>query len=248
MKVSALSVFPVKSLAGVSVLSSSVTPLGLHKDRRLMFVDERGRFISQREIPQMALIKPVFEDTAKDVHLLNKQLILPLNETYWPLLGERTVTVWGRQMQANIIAEGLSLFGYVVDLVWVKPDAEHSFADSQPILLMTQESFDFFAQSATCAVEIKRFRPNIILKNSQAWAEDQWKRIRIGNTDYEVIKSCARCQLINVHQDTATMNKDVLKSLAAIRLLDQKIKMGILIKPLSLYATLQLGDVCTVLE
>ena len=54
---SAITVYPVKSLAGIQVHSWPVTITGLQYDRKWMLVDHTGQFLSQRQHPKMALIK-----------------------------------------------------------------------------------------------------------------------------------------------------------------------------------------------
>jgi len=54
--VSGLNIYPVKSLAGISLDSSRVDAMGLRYDRRWMLVSPDGLFLSQRKVPRMALI------------------------------------------------------------------------------------------------------------------------------------------------------------------------------------------------
>ena len=56
MHISALTIFPVKSLGPVALESAEVTPRGLWGDRRWMLVDEIGRFVTRRELPALARI------------------------------------------------------------------------------------------------------------------------------------------------------------------------------------------------
>ena len=53
---------------------------------------------------------------------------------------------------------------------------------------------------------MQRFRPNVVVTAEEPFAEDQWQRIRIGDAEFEVSWSCARCVLPTV--DPATGVKD----------------------------------------
>jgi uncharacterized protein YcbX len=57
-RVARLFVYPVKSCAGVELREAVLTETGLDLDRAWMVVDEAGEFVSQRELPRMALIRP----------------------------------------------------------------------------------------------------------------------------------------------------------------------------------------------
>ena len=57
-RIARLFVYPVKSCAGVELREALLTETGLDFDRAWMVVDEDGEFVSQRELPRMALIRP----------------------------------------------------------------------------------------------------------------------------------------------------------------------------------------------
>lgn len=252
MYVSSLRIYPVKSLAAHTLSEASLSVQGLAQDRLMMFVSEQGRFISQREIPEMSLIKPIFEENIQTPFLQFPFLYLPTQQDHWSQLETRNVEVWGRKSQAHLIQKGMMIGQQALDLVWVgAKQAQKSFADSEPILLLNENSYEAFVEKAGFELDINRFRGNIFVKGANAWHEDTWKFLRIGHTDFEVIKPCSRCQLINVNQETAQINTEVLKQLAQIRLIDKKIRFGVLIKPImrtSASKTLKVGDSVQVLE
>ena len=63
MRLTGICLYPVKSLAGISVLSADLDTLGLVGDRRFLVVDENGRFLTQRTLPRMALITTALDPT-----------------------------------------------------------------------------------------------------------------------------------------------------------------------------------------
>ena len=71
-----------------------------------------------------------------------------------------------------------------------------------------------------------RFRPNLVVTGSDAFAEDQWKRIRIGNIEFSLVKPCSRCAIPSINPATAEKTAELLKTLASYRLRDKKIFFG----------------------
>lgn len=60
LHIAELWVYPIKSCAGVRVPRATLLDTGLEWDRSWMVVDAQGNFVSQRELPRMALIQPSF--------------------------------------------------------------------------------------------------------------------------------------------------------------------------------------------
>ena len=65
---------------------------------------------------------------------------------------------------------------------------------------------------------MRRFRPNIVVDNCEAFAEDSWKKIQIGEVVFRVAKPCSRCIMTTVDTDTGKKSgKDPLATLAGYR-------------------------------
>src|SRR4051812_14075029 len=93
---SALFVYPVKSLGGFSVPAADMDALGLVGDRRFMVVDENGRFLTQRALPRMALIRTAL--TADQLELsLPGAGRLQVPRTPDPQAPLRNVSVWSSE-------------------------------------------------------------------------------------------------------------------------------------------------------
>jgi uncharacterized protein YcbX len=71
-----------------------------------------------------------------------------------------------------------------------------------------------------------RFRPNIVVDGGEPFAEDDWARIRVGNTEFRVVKSCARCVVTTTDQQTGRRGKEPLRTLATFRTVDGKVLFG----------------------
>lgn len=97
------------------------------------------------------------------------------------------------------------------------------------------------------------FRPNIIVMGLEPYAEDEWKRIRIGKHEYYVSCRTVRCLLPNVDQNTGVADKtEPNKTLRSFRCIDEgatgKACLGMQMVPATENAEIQVGDAIEVLE
>jgi uncharacterized protein YcbX len=75
---------------------------------------------------------------------------------------------------------------------------EVSFADAFPLLLISRAALDGLNARLAKPVSMLRFRPNLVVEGVAAHAEDGWKRIRIGEVEFDVAKACTRCVFTTV--------------------------------------------------
>src|SRR5476651_1418440 len=104
LQISELYIYPIKSLPGIAVQQARVTKTGFEYDRRWMLVDENNLFISQREAPAMALMKPAVESDGLRVTYLNEQLFIPFNKFSPPLGGRGGVSIWDDTCTAEYVS------------------------------------------------------------------------------------------------------------------------------------------------
>ncbi|MEI6046834.1 MAG: MOSC N-terminal beta barrel domain-containing protein [Chloroflexota bacterium] len=231
----ALFYYPIKSCGGRQVEQAEIDECGLKHDRELMLVDPAtGAFITQRELPQMALIRPQIE-----------QGLLRLEAPGMPVLELALVTegvrlkavVWSDQCdtvdQGDEVADWLGEFlRRKCRLVRMAPGFRRSvkpkyaqraedqvnFADGFPFLLASEESLTDLNQRLLEPLPMNRFRPNIVIAGSGlAYGEDFLKRITVGQITFRVVKPCVRCVITTTDQETAQRNKEPLKTLATYR-------------------------------
>src|SRR5690606_28095292 len=101
-----------------------------------------------------------------------------------------------------------------------------SFADAMPYLIIGQRSLDDLNDKLQEPLPMNRFRPNLVFSGGEAFAEDSWERVRIGECTFKVTKPCARCVLTTVDQETGNTGKEPLKTLATYRSVDKKVLFG----------------------
>lgn len=208
---SRLYVHPVKSLRGLQLSHAQVASSGLAFDRSFMITEPDGTFITARQYPQMVLFTPaLLADglflTAPD----GEHATIRFNDF---AAEEHPTEVWGNHFTALIAPPEInrwlsSYFQREVQLRWVgpaltrrvskHPDIPLSFADGYPYLLINEASFLDLQQRCPSSIKLEQFRPNIVVSGSQAWAEDSWQVIRIGEVMFDLVKPCSRCVLTTV--------------------------------------------------
>ena len=232
MKIDALYLYPVKSLAGISVDAFDIDDFGPRGDRRWMIVDPDRQFITQRSNPELARVKASLEGNEVTVSIPGEGDfdLTPGSESC-------RVKVWRDWVPAvygvGKASEALSRFcGQPVRFVYMtnesfrRVDAGRaseyrrvSFADGFPFLVVSRASLDELNQRLDSPVDILRFRPNIVLSGTSAWEEDIWRSLRIGDIEMSLVKPCARCVMTTVDPDTGQKSADLqpLKMLGSYR-------------------------------
>lgn len=245
--VSRLFVYPIKSCAGVELQESLLIETGLEFDRAWMVVDEEGEFLSQRELPRMALIRPTLKYSEM---VLRAPGMLALHIAFDRVEAPVRVRVWDDEVAAydmgDIAAQWFSDFlsegGARRKLRLVRFDPEHrrlsshkwtgevealnQFADGFPLLVISEASLaEFNARMQAAghdAVGMERFRPNLVLAGIEAHDEDRVDEVRIDTGDgglvlLRPVKPCARCTIPDVDPATAETGTAVNETLRAYR-------------------------------
>lgn len=239
MHLGGIFIYPVKSLGGCAVPAAELDELGFIGDRRFMVVDAAGRFLTQRTLPRMALIRTALTFQKLTLSAANYGAIDVARATD-PTASRRSVTVWKSEGLTaedcgDLPAEWLGTFlGVHCRLVRIGRDFARpvldegalrgdvvSFADSCPFLAISESSLadlnDRLAEREEDALPMDRFRPNLVVTGCPAYAEDTWPRFRIGDVTFRSVGPCARCVVTTTDQRTAARGKEPLRTLATYR-------------------------------
>ncbi|WP_035558481.1 MOSC domain-containing protein [Hymenobacter sp. IS2118] len=242
-----LFLYPVKSLGGYAVAEAEVTPRGLRHDRRWLLVDERNRFMTQRQIPEMALLVVAPAHNGFLITHRQRPDLLPLFVPF-EATPERTlfVTIWddiawawrGTPEADEWLAEALGRscrLVYMSDMVRrdVEPELNPegqlvSFADGYPFLLIGEAALTDLNARLAAPVPLNRFRPNLVFGGGAAYADDNWESFRIGEVPFRAVRGCGRCVLTTIDQQSATKNANAepLRTLATYRQVEDSIMFG----------------------
>jgi uncharacterized protein YcbX len=239
-RIERLFIYPVKSCAAVELQEAVLSETGLDLDRAWMVVDEAGRFVTQRELPRMALIRPqlkLYEVVLRAPGMLALHLQIDVVEE------PTRVRIWDDEVGAYdmgaIAAQWFSDFlGSKLRLVRFDPEqrrlsdprwtgeleASNQFSDGFPLLVIGQASLDLLnerlAASGHAAVAMERFRPNIVLSGIAAHDEDQVANFEVAAESavlLRAVKPCARCPIPNVDPQTGEIDPAVGDTLQAYR-------------------------------
>lgn len=234
LTIASLTIYPIKSCAGILLDMAEIGPKGFLYDRVLMLVTSTGRFLTQREQPRMALVTPTLR---QDGELLVAApgmpgLALPIVDQGEP----RQVVIWKHTCQSidqgDEAARWFSTFlGIPCRIVAMAKDyvrqvnaryAVHErdqvgFADGYPFLLISTSSLDDLNARMPQPLPMSRFRPNIVVSGSAPYEEDTWRTIRVGQMVFHIVKPCARCPIPTIDQLTTSRGKEPLRTLATYR-------------------------------
>lgn len=234
MHISEINIYPIKSLRGISLNSALVEERGLQYDRRWMLTDIDGIFMTQREFPRMALI---------EVGVDHEALIIVADgfgRMEIPLVPEtgdmRQVTIWQSicpgEIYPTLTNEWFSdVLATNCQLVYMPDDSRRtvnplfdrgndvvSFADGYPLMVISEASLENLNSRLSEPLPMNRFRPNLVISGADAFEEDGWENIRMGDALFRSTKPCERCVITTVDQSKGVVaGKEPLKTLASYR-------------------------------
>lgn len=239
--------YPVKSTAFEPLESVRLDALGVQGDRRWMVVEAaNGRFLTQRLLPQMGRIEARWQNDFRALCLSapgmdDLTVSVPGGDD-----NLRGVIIWRDMLQVpdagDAAAQWLSTFlgrpvrlvqmpeqrARQVDTAYAQPGEHVHFADGFPLLLIGQGSLEDLSAKVGRPLEMLRFRPNLVVAGAEPFAEDRWKRIRIGDVTFKVAKPCSRCILTTIDPQTGERdpNREPLATLLQYRNVDGEALFG----------------------
>ena len=222
--IQAVNIYPVKSCRGIAVQQARITETGFEHDRQWMIVDAKNRFVTQRETPRLALI---------ETELNNGHLCLRapgLTELTIPdeARGAKVEVVCWRDLcgafdMGEVASDWLSEYlGARHRLVRFDAARERTsppewtreiraltrFSDAFAWLVISQASLDDLNTRLPLPLPMNRFRPNIVIRGVDAYAEDRIHEIHAGEVRLRVVKPCTRCAITTTDQSTAERESD----------------------------------------
>jgi uncharacterized protein YcbX len=262
--------YPVKSFRGEALQSALVEPWGLRGDRRWMVVDEDGMVVTARDVPRMLLVVPELVDGGLR---LNHPDLDPIEVAVPDGSTLADVQVWSSSLQAAPAGAAADawvskVLGAPARLVYLddptrravnprfgRSDDRVSFADGYPLLLASEDSLAALNELIAGGrhpqegpLPMRRFRPSLVVRGAPAWDEDHWRRLRIGDAVFRVVKGCDRCIMTITDPDTAERGKEPLATLARHRRWDGSSWFAMNLIPDTPGVSISVGDSVEVLE
>jgi uncharacterized protein YcbX len=242
LKIKSLHLYPIKSCAGIQVDRLEFDRHGPVGDRRYVIIDEKSSFLSQRVLPKMALIEPILEGATLSVRLGDK--------VFTPTFDPKSQVAFSlRKFQGNACPADsesntvLSDFlGKKVTLLKMNPEFDRtttlkepadsvpvpvSLVDSFPVLVISQASLDLLNSKLSVKIPMNRFRPNIVLEDTEAHFEDTAQTLSFGAQTLNTAGKCMRCIMTTIDQETGTaQGPEPLATLATYRKTESGIAFG----------------------
>ncbi|MDK8465318.1 MOSC N-terminal beta barrel domain-containing protein [Marinobacter sp. SS13-12] len=222
MQVHSLYVYPVKSLAGIQVSSFRMDDFGPVCDRRWMIVDADRQFVTQRSNPELARIGTRLEEGRVMVDIPGEgefSLVAGSEECHVRVWRDWTKAVYGGNEASDALSRYCGetfRFVFMPDETFRRVDASRvteyrrvSFADGFPLLITNLASLEELNSRLQTAVEMRRFRPNIVVEGAAPWEEDEWKALSVNNIVFSLVKPCSRCVMTTVDPDRGVKAPDL---------------------------------------
>jgi len=229
MRVAGLFIYPIKGCRGVAVPSLDLSDSGILGDRRFMLVDESDAFLSQRNCAVLARYVPRLVGRVLEVSAPDGAGELQIQ---MPESGESLdYAVWSRSQPGIEVREGSEWFTERlqknVRFLYCPTNTGVAFHDAAQVLVTSQASLDDLNQRLTAPISMSRFRANIVLEGVDAYAEDEWGGIALGQCDLATQERCGRCVVTTIDQETGKKTgTDPLRTLVKYRLFGSEACFG----------------------
>jgi len=246
MRLVGLTIYPLKSGAGIELERATLVATGLELDRRFMLVDRDGDFVTLRGNPRLVTVRSTlandtvcFEVAASGLEPLRLSLTPgdgPVEQIEVQIWGDYLPATWVSQAAdawfSTLLKKPVHLVRFdepvqrQVELSYAQVGDSVQFADGFPLLVTGTASLAALSERFGHEVAMSRFRPNLVIETSEAFIEDRWIQIRVGAIAIDIAKPCARCVGVNVEPGTGRTSKEPLATLAKMRTRDGKVFFG----------------------
>jgi len=230
-KVEQLTIFPVKSLAGISLNEAKLLPTGLEYDRFWMIVDADAKFITQRTHQAMLNISTSIKNDQLTLTHDNSSISVNINsqtkqqtEAFDAIIWKVTCKVLSEAKEVNdwlseILNEPVRLVRMLSTFKRPQHKAEflgestHThFADAAPYLVCNKASLDDvnlqLQKLDADTVSMTNFRPNIIISGPKAYEEHDIKSLVHPEYVFKHAYPCQRCIMPTIDLKTAKKRED----------------------------------------
>ncbi|MCX8484770.1 MAG: MOSC N-terminal beta barrel domain-containing protein [Bacteroidia bacterium] len=252
--ITSIHIYPIKSMGGISLTEAEVGMRGLQHDRRYMLVSEEGRFLTQRQTPELGRFHLQYntDQTGFLVTFQGDTLAIPLSldhqnhqtqianvwdDTVEVLSAPSHINQWFSQKlqrDVSLVYQPDNASRPVAPEYQPNPQSTHhvSLADGYPILVVSAASLSLLNQQIQHnnplaePMEMSRFRPNIVVDNLQPHQEDSLGTFELNSTTLHITKPCSRCILTTIDPITLERGDEPLRTLSTYRKENNKILFG----------------------
>ena len=248
VRISSITVYPLKSGSGINQLDTIALPTGLYGDRHLIITDSTGNFVTQRQMPTLSQLQAQLGDGSIRIQKGSNYLDLSV-----PTPKQRTarVKIWNDSVSAIDLGDNAAEFllrnlgkhrGRTMRLYMKDEHREawdgtqvhpYYFADGFPYLVTNEASLRDLQSRIKDAhgeqdaeIMMERFRPNLVLSGLEPWDEDNIASIATQDVTLSFVKPCARCVITMTDQQSARRGPEPLRTLRKFRQSEEGICFG----------------------
>lgn len=251
IKLTQISVYPIKSTKGISLDNSAVSNLGLPYDRNFGVIDLNNKIITARENPRLLNIATNINNNVLELSTKDKDSIR-LHLEKIPPHDVITVGIFKDFTSAIRIQDPVNdwmskILQQPVRLVKIDVNAPRKmkakynaqeqdiipFCDAAPLHLISTSSLADLNTRFKQPFTMERFRPNLVVEGSLPYEEENWKKIAIGNCIFETAVKTARCNFITIDPETTQMHprQEPLRTLSIYKKENASTNFGIYLIP-----------------
>jgi uncharacterized protein YcbX len=222
MHVTAIYISPVKSLALASLDRAWLDKPGIPGDRAFHLADDRGRLVTQREVPSLVQLHAAYDADTDALHITfpdgrtiagSADPSAPATTSFWG-----NWDVEGHDVRGELPAALSAFAGQPLRIV-KGTTAGRSF-DGYPLSICSTASVEALRSAAGVdAVDARRFRQNIMFDADRPHIEDEWlgREVRIGEARVRMKIRDSRCVMTTHNPDTGETDLNTLKIIASYR-------------------------------
>ncbi len=253
LKLKQLYTYPIKSCKGISLESTKVEKIGFEYDRNFAIINANNQILTARENQKLLTITPEFSDGSLSL-TTSKQAPIEV-DLHQPMTNTIEVGIFKDTASANIV--GTETDAWISEALQEKCrlvtiDAKQlrvmkakyngqvgdliSFSDIAPIHLISKASITDLNTKLQEKVTLHNFRPNILVSGCNAYAEDNWTHITIGDCEFEVTLKAPRCIFTTINPISTKVNdsQEPLRTMSTYRKTKSTVDFGIYLKPTKL--------------
>lgn len=236
MQLNNISIYPLKSGKEINLKYSQVLLNGLKYDRNFAVIDNQNKIVTAREFPKLLKIKQEVDKDKISLYINDSKLEINTANSYdsyhntdiIAVLFNKKIKVTRLKFAEEWVSQNLNS---TYRFICLKKDISNLMDDS-PIHLINQSSLIDLNSRLDNSVHIENFRPNFVVSGFEAYSEDKWSQIKIGECLFKVVKKCVRCSLSSINRKTGKKEKEPLKTLSKYRRDNNEIYFGIYLKPI----------------
>jgi uncharacterized protein YcbX len=234
MRVTALAVYPLKGASAVPLGELELDAMGPTGDRRFCLARPGGRVFTQRDDASLARLRAAARTGGLSLQFDGETFEVSAGE----FTHEGRIRVWSRETVARIAAGDVNAalrrwFGTPLQLARLdrpvqREGAALAFGDAAALLVTNVASLDALNAALAAPLPMDRFRPNIVVDGAAAYAEDGWRRLRVGEALLSPVHPCGRCEVTTIDQEFgAVLGDEPLRTLSRLRMQDGEAVFGV---------------------